>query len=258
MSKKTVHHVPESMPNAVLHRSIEPVVDAHLESAEASTSERLVEVAGRIFAAKGRDATVREICREAGCSVAAINYYFGDKNHLYLLCVQTACERKQKLFPLPDPTEVTSGNAATLFREFLRKITSRIAASSDDPKSSLNWQNQLMLREVLSPSEGVMEMLQKPFRKDFEKLDRLFDKLLGAELDEPHVREELLTQILSRCMFLKTGRNLRKMFGIDSNTNENPTDYADIICDSILLQINALRRVRGMTELDWSVCHSDT
>lgn len=257
MSKKTVHHTPQSLPNAVLHRSVDQTI-GQAGTAEASTSERLVEVAGRIFASKGRDATVREICSEAECSIAAINYYFGDKNHLYLHCVQTACERKQKLFPLPEPTQVTTGNAATLFREFLRTITSRVAASSDDPNSSLTWQNQLMLREVLTPSEGVLEMLQRPFRQDFEKLDRLFDKLLGDELGEPAIREELLTQILSRCMFLKTGRNLRKMFGIDSNTNENAHVYADTICDSILLQINALRRAREIPELDWSTSHNDT
>ena len=88
------------------------------EGREQSTAERLVDVAGEIFVLKGRSATVREICSAAECSVAAINYYFGDKNQLYLQCVRTACEHKQKLFPLP--THIEQQDPEQVMRSFLR------------------------------------------------------------------------------------------------------------------------------------------
>lgn len=210
--------------------------------AELPISERLISVAGEIFAKKGRQATVREICRAANCSIAAINYYFGDKNQLYLLCVRTACERKQKLFPLPDLGDADDPESAEkMLRSFLRVITSRMAA-----KSNLSWQNTLMLREVISPSEGVSEMLGTPFRRDFAALQSLLARLLGETLDSPALREQITTQIVARAMFLRTGKSLRKMFGIDSLANEDPVDYADTITDSILLQLEALRQ-RGIS-----------
>ena len=49
-----------------------------------TTKDRLLEAACTIFADKGfRDATVAEICEAANANIAAVNYYFGDKEKLY-------------------------------------------------------------------------------------------------------------------------------------------------------------------------------
>lgn len=49
-------------------------------SPSGGTRGRVLESACRLFAAKGyRDATVQEICDEAGANVAAVNYYYGSK-----------------------------------------------------------------------------------------------------------------------------------------------------------------------------------
>jgi AcrR family transcriptional regulator len=48
------------------------------------TGERLLEVAERLFARSGFDATsVRRITAGAGCNLAAVNYHFGSKQQLY-------------------------------------------------------------------------------------------------------------------------------------------------------------------------------
>jgi AcrR family transcriptional regulator len=53
------------------------------------TRDKLLDVAGRIFADRGyRAATIREICVAAGANVAAVNYHFGDKLGLYTEAVQ--------------------------------------------------------------------------------------------------------------------------------------------------------------------------
>ena len=51
------------------------------------TEKRLLEAAGEVFAEFGyRAATVRQICEKAGANIAAVNYYFGDKEKLYWPC----------------------------------------------------------------------------------------------------------------------------------------------------------------------------
>src|SRR5262245_54165184 len=49
------------------------------------TEQRLLEAAGQVFAEKGfKAATVRDIVAKAGIkNIAAVNYYFGDKEKLY-------------------------------------------------------------------------------------------------------------------------------------------------------------------------------
>ena len=57
------------------------------------TRNRLMNVAARLFAAQGfKRVTVRDICRDAGANVAAINYHFGDKEGLYTEVVRMAIQ----------------------------------------------------------------------------------------------------------------------------------------------------------------------
>ena len=52
---------------------------------------QLLDAAGKVFAEKGYDrSTVREICSLAGVNVSAVNYYFGDKERLYIEAVKNA------------------------------------------------------------------------------------------------------------------------------------------------------------------------
>src|SRR6476659_8994593 len=64
---------------------------------------RLLDAAGVAFAAQGfAGAPVRDICQAAGVNIAAVNYYFGDKERLYAEAVKFACERTAAKYPIPD------------------------------------------------------------------------------------------------------------------------------------------------------------
>ena len=59
--------------------------------------DRLLAAGLKYFASKGFDgATVREICDEANSNIAAINYYFGDKQGFYSAVKEHALGIRQK------------------------------------------------------------------------------------------------------------------------------------------------------------------
>src|SRR5205085_319722 len=67
-----------------------------------TTRERILDAAGEIFAERGFDAaTIREICKRADANIAAVNYYYRDKECLYLEAVVRAHQWRTKQFPLP-------------------------------------------------------------------------------------------------------------------------------------------------------------
>ena len=66
------------------------------------TRQRLLEAACERFAEKGfMRTTVAEICRESGANIAAVNYYFGGKEPLYVEAWRYGLERSLKAHP-PD------------------------------------------------------------------------------------------------------------------------------------------------------------
>ena len=57
------------------------------------TKQRLLDIAGMVFAEKGfHGAKVADICRRSGCNLAAINYYFGSKEALYVAVFRKVLE----------------------------------------------------------------------------------------------------------------------------------------------------------------------
>src|SRR5882672_11964256 len=110
---------------------------------EPDTRQRLLDAAGEVFAEHGfRKATVRDICRRAGANVAAVNYHFRDKEHLYgqvlAYCGRCALEK----YP---PGGGTSPDAPARDRlaAFIRNYLDRLL---DEGRPA--WHGQLIAREV--------------------------------------------------------------------------------------------------------------
>lgn len=51
---------------------------------DVNSKEKILKSAIKLFAQKGYDAvSIREICKDAGCNICIISYYWGGKQELY-------------------------------------------------------------------------------------------------------------------------------------------------------------------------------
>jgi AcrR family transcriptional regulator len=149
---------------------------------------RLLQAGLEIFGDKGpRGATVREIARRAGQNVAAIAYYFGGKEQLYLAVLEgivrelrrrmagvfAAMEKLQAHPPDPD-------SARRLLKEFLREVYLRVLSRDEAVAMA-----RLLVREQLRPSSGFDVIYERGFLPLHTGLTRLVGHALGLDPEQP-------------------------------------------------------------------------
>ncbi|WP_435017550.1 CerR family C-terminal domain-containing protein [Tundrisphaera sp. TA3] len=162
------------------------------------TKARLLEAAGEEFAEKGFDgATVRSICQKAGANLAAVNYHFGDKSQLYIQAVVEA--HRCGTVPLPaDAFEHLS--PADQLRKYIRHFLSNVLAINR-PGS---WQNTLMLREMLSPTEAADILVDEAIRPRFLRLSGILGRICpGADRRR---LDALCMSVVGQCLQYKMAR----------------------------------------------------
>ncbi|MBW3597425.1 MAG: CerR family C-terminal domain-containing protein [Planctomycetes bacterium] len=157
---------------------------------------RLLQAAGPVFADKGfQAATVREICELAGVNVASINYYFGDKERLYVEAVKEARRIKADRTPFPDwPADVAP---ETRLRQFVETLLTRLLSADAVP-----WPTRLMMREILDPGSACKELAQEYFRPEFEMLLGILDEMLPPDTPD-YRRRQLGFSVVGQCVFYR-------------------------------------------------------
>lgn len=167
------------------------------------TRQRLITTAGEIFAENGfRAATVREICSRAQANVAAINYYFGDKEGLYIEAVQAAhCGSPQMLDPnWPDDMPPVE-RLRFFIREWMRTFL-------DESRPA--WQAKLMLREMAEPTEACTKLVEAYIRPMADVLRGILNTLVPESLSEED-RWLVGFSIVGQCLFYKVHRPVAEL-----------------------------------------------
>jgi AcrR family transcriptional regulator len=168
------------------------------------TRLKILNAAGPVFAEKGyQTATVREICRAAGVNVASINYYFGDKENLYVETVQRAQQMRTDKAPMPVLSRDTP--AEERLRSFTRTLLKRMIGDAE-----ASWQSQLMMREVLRPTRACQRIAEEYIRPEFELLLSILDDLMPPETPL-HVRQRLGFSLVGQCLFYRIARPIFEM-----------------------------------------------
>jgi AcrR family transcriptional regulator len=159
--------------------------------------QRLLDAAEHVFAEKGFQAgSVREICRRAGANIAAINYYFGDKERLYIEAVKYAHRCCTQGMPFP---EWPSGTPpAEKLRDFIRVMVTRML----QPQSAASL--QLMMREMAQPTAACVEVVRDYIQPMAGKLGGILAELRPGIPE----RQRFLIgfSIVGQCLFYRHHR----------------------------------------------------
>ena len=158
------------------------------------TRQRLLEAAGEVFAERGfRAATVRDICQRATANIAAVNYYFGDKERLYTAVLQYAFGCALERYPVLLDLDGQASPEQRL-RAFIRSFMLRCLG-----EGSPAWLGKLMAREMAEPTHALDILIQEAFRPLFELLMSILWELLGPQAEATRVRF-CADSILGQCL----------------------------------------------------------
>jgi len=164
------------------------------ESGFDNTKERSADAAGEIFAERGFDGTtVRDICQRADANIAAVNYYFGDKQRLYIEAVVRAHQWRMEQARLPEWPAGTS--AEKKLADFIKTFIRRVRIGPE-----ITWHTRLMMREMAHPSAACAELVQSSIRPQFEILLQILRELLPAEASDENLRLTAFS-IVGQCLF---------------------------------------------------------
>ncbi len=152
------------------------------------TRERILRVACRVFADRGyHDATVEEICSQAGTNIAAINYHFGSKEQLYAQVWRCAFDEANKAYP---PEGGLGPDAPA--EERLRGTIHSLVGRAVNP-SRMGHAGKLLLRELIHPTDVIEHVKHNAMGRLKQRLDALMKELLGSQATD----EQLLLCALS-------------------------------------------------------------
>ena len=164
--------------------------------------ERLIHAAGEIFAERGfRGTTVREVCRRASANIAAVNYYFRDKQGLYVEAVKAAhCAPPERRLQFPQPLS-TDQKLYLFVRGFLSQLL-----STDRPV----WHAQLMMRELAEPTDACVALVEEYLRPMAEVLESILREVVPPAMS----RDQFFLygfSVVSQCLFYKVQKPIAEL-----------------------------------------------
>jgi AcrR family transcriptional regulator len=207
------------------------------------TEQRLLEAAGQVFADKGlKAATVRDICALAGANVAAVNYYFHDKEQLYVATVLHA--HRSCLQRVPPPEWSPGTPPLVKLRDFIRTFLMRVIVDREP-----GWHARLIMRELFEPTEACARAVEEFIRPTFGTLKTILDELLPPEVPEQK-RRLIGFSIVGQCLHYRVTRPiLMRLVGEEQFKAfdvELLTDHIfEFTLGGIGLKNRAARRVEG-------------
>ena len=203
-----------------------------------SSRERLLHVAGLMFAERGRDAvSTRELTKAAGANLSAIGYYFGGKDGLYNEAIDYTIAGTQKPIAGAEarlraelPAAGRDRDAlARAARAFVRAVLTALLGLGPE-----HWPRRLIMREIDHPTAAFDRL----YRAIFEPLIGAFRDLVVAATarDADDAETIILTNaLLGECLIFHRNRPIiLRNLGWDEYTPARIALVVEIVVDGIL------------------------
>jgi AcrR family transcriptional regulator len=166
------------------------------------TRSRILEAAGRVFAEKGfLQATSREICDLAQANTAAVNYYFGGKEQLYLEVLREADQRLVDRQAIQSILQ-TGSNPEQILEELFRTVLHALIGS--EPRS---WYARLLLREMTAPSGALAEVFEHRIRPNMMAFRQVVAGIMKLPAEHLSVIRGALSA-MAQCLFVFQNRQM--------------------------------------------------
>lgn len=193
-------------------RKLQPRVSKRRDALE--TQQRLIDAAGKLFAAKGyEEANLREICSAADANLAAVRHHFGSKEGLYRTVVVRSHQSLLDADPLPQ-FQAGEDPEFALRRAIEHMLRVVLVRRMGHP-----YAGQLMARELQSPTPALDELLENVMKPVRLEMGRIIAALLGGA-DTRRLRGQCTNFVMGLCVFHELGREVLKRFGFPPPTRE--------------------------------------
>jgi AcrR family transcriptional regulator len=178
--------------------------------------QRILATAAQVFGRKGfKAATVREICHSARVNLAALNYYFGNKQALYRTVVTDLLERAIQRYPA-DMGVGSEVDPEKRLKHFIRAMLHRLLAPGG--LSGYQGEIRLLARELADPSPVLDTLVQDHIRPQAAILGQIVADLIGSDA----TREQIMP-----CAFSIMGQCIYYGYAWPIATRLYPMDLAD-------------------------------
>ena len=190
------------------------------------TRTQLLEAACKVFAEKGyRDATIADICDQAGANIAAVNYYFRDKETLYGEAWRLTFQRSLEAYP-PDGEIPANAPAEERLRGRIISLVQRII----NPE---NHEFEIIRKELANPTGLLEEVMRESIEPLAKALAAIVRELLGYNASELQVRLCQMS-IMAQCLHPMMRHRFHKLFAGRTRERLPLSTRIEIIADHII------------------------
>lgn len=164
-------------------------------SSALETKRKLIDAAGEVFGEVGLEAaTIQQITRRAGTSLAAVNYHFTDKFNLYNEVVQEAYNIVSDTFRRIQSIQVT-GSPQERLEHFVRSFFT-IIMETDRP----TWHCDILARDLQQPNESAQQQLHQLIDAIHQSLGNIILDLIEQPLSSIQMIQTQ-TSIIGQCLY---------------------------------------------------------
>ncbi|MDY6904729.1 MAG: CerR family C-terminal domain-containing protein [Thermodesulfobacteriota bacterium] len=164
-----------------------------------STRDRIIDCAGDIFGQKGfRETTIRAIAKAAGVNVAAVNYYFRDKEGLYAEVLEDIFSKGFQRFPSLVPETEQPPSPEERLHVFIKGTVYRLL--SPEGWGGQRGKGRLIAREMLEFTPAFSQVIQRYIRPHKDELVIILREIVGDRVNQEDILFSIVS-ILGQCIY---------------------------------------------------------